>query len=198
MAKGSHLNNGRYAQAERALRRKQRGQPLTELDESDLTWLNRQLNLKRPLESYAPRTQRRYLAAARSNRTAREQNRKEYAERKQRIATVKQTHGGLTPAQWKVIERLRDGIDATGVDIYPYTTDEVLADFARMYGYDYLRTVLSQQLDSIHAFQRGDIIPGNDAWQGRGELEEQFGASQHVTLYATGTDPFYYYHGRRS
>jgi len=180
----------------RNLRKFMRGEALSDIGRSDLDYLTRELRLPRPIETYAPRTQRRYMQAARAGRTAKEQRAKETREYKQRKSTFQQTHAGLSTQQWKTIDQLRKRVIALGVEVDPYMDDNVILDFAQLYGYEYLRTVLTQQIDSTEEYLRGNKQPGNERWNARGELETRFAASQHV-LYVRGTDPYYYYHGRK-
>lgn len=180
-----------------ALRKLRKGETLTAERTSDIAWLERTLDLKRPLTSYSDRSQRRIFQRLREGATSSNDiYRRDYKARQTSKQTSRAIHG-LTPAQWKHIEPLRDKLSSYGMDVEPYMDDEVLKDFAQMYGYQYLYTVLTQQVDSTEQYIAGNLAPGNARWNARGELESRFGASSHV-MYIRGTNPYYYYHGRRS
>jgi hypothetical protein len=178
-----------------ALRRFMKGEPVTGRRRDDLDYLTQQLRLPKPIETYAPRTQRRFVAGARKSRTRTEINRAERAAYQSNRATFTASHGGLTATQWRTIRRLADRVTTLGVDVAPYMDDAVLVDFATMYGHTYLHTVLTNQIDSTEHYLRGDRTPGRARWDARGELEQQFAASVHI-IHASGSDPYYYYHGR--
>lgn len=187
----------RVEDAFRALRRLTKGEKVTTEAESDIRWLERTIGLNRPLESYSARSQRRFKQRLQEGATSRKDiYRREYQARKTAKEDTLEEHG-MTPSQWRVIEPLRDKLSSYGMDVDPYMDDEVLKDFATMYGYQYLRTVLTDQIDSVEQYLQGNIEPGNRRWTLRGTLEEQFAASVHIT-YIRGTDPYYYYHGRKA
>ena len=163
----------------------------------DLRAVEQFLGLKRPLASYAPRTRRRYVSAARKgDRGAK----KTLAKERNTRTTMTRSRWGISPAQLTKLNKVRTPIIASGIDIAPFLNDEVIKDIVTMYGFDYLIEVLTQQLDSIRAYTRGDRIPGRERWDSRGELEEQakqrLGSKFALTVhYVNGTDPYYYYHG---
>lgn len=180
----------------KALRMLMRGEPVSDLRHEDLDYLTRELRLPRPIQTYAPRTQRRHIAAARKGQTAREASKAERQATQSRRASFTASHGSLTVTQWRTIDKLRKQVIALGVDVDPYMDDPVIIDFATLYGYDYLRTVLTNQIDSTQHYLNGDRTPGRARWDARGELETRFAASSHI-IYIRGSDPYYYYHGRK-
>lgn len=180
----------------RALKMWVRGEPVSDLRREDLDFLTRELRLPKPIETYAPRTQRRYVAAARKGQTAKEAGKAERRAQQQRRGTFIQSHGGLSATQWRTVDKLRKQVIALGVDVDPYMDDPVIIDFAQLYGYQYLVTVLTNQIDSTQHYLNGDRTPGRTRWDARGELEHRFAASSHV-YYIRGSDPYYYYHGRK-
>lgn len=189
--------NDRIADAFRALGRWAKGEQLTDNSEQDIAWLERTLELKKPLRSYSKRSQRRFKQRMQEGATsARDVYSREYRHRKERADETREEHG-LSPTQWRRIEPLRNRIIDMGVDADPYMDDEVLKDFAELYGYEYLRRVLTEQIDSTEHYMRGNLEPGNRRWNARGSLENQFGASRYVS-HIRGSDPYYYYHGRKS
>lgn len=150
------------------------------------------------LVNYAPRSRRRFFAAARQGYRPREAYAQERAARQ--VSTV--TKWGLTPAQFRVVHRLMQQILDSGVDIEYYFDPPVIKEFATMYGYEYLVTVFTQQLDSIQHFIAGGYVrgsePGHTRWDERGSIEgrfhQDFGAS---VFMIRGTDPYYYYHAAK-
>lgn len=164
--------------------------------QDDLQLVEERLGLKRPLASYAPRTRRRYIAAARKG-----QNRERalQQERVQRKSTAKSKYG-LTPTQLTKINAFRIPIQDSGVDIGPYLEPDMIRDIVQMYGFNYLHTVLADQYDSIMRYTAGNALPGRERWNSRGELEQAAEAKMAqkfsaVVYTAQGTDPYYYYHG---
>lgn len=186
----------RIEDVQRALRKLRKGEQLTPERVDDITWFERTIGLKRPLASYSERSQRRIFQRLREGAMSKEEiNAKEREARKTSRERAVAEHG-MSPSQWRTIAPLRDKLSGYGMDIEPYMDDEVLKDFAQLYGYTYLKTVLSNQIDSTEQYLRGNPEPGNRRWNARGELESQFGASSHV-MFVRGTNPYYYYHGRR-
>lgn len=162
----------------------------------DLRYVERRLGLTRSLESYAPRTRRRYIAAARkgtSAKTARER------ENKARKSAAKNKFG-LTPTQLAKLNKYRIPILESGVDIGPYLEPDYIRDIVQMYGFKYMITVLADQYDSIKEYTRFNAEPGRTRWNSRGEYEAEAEALMAqkftaVAYNAKGTDPYYYYHG---
>lgn len=165
-------------------------------EQADLDLVQRRLGLPRELKDYAPRTRRRYLAAARKghNRETALQR-----ERVQRKSTTKNEYG-LTPTQLTKINAYRIPIMESGVDIGPYLEPDMIKDIVQMYGFHYLHTVLADQYDSIVEYTKFNKEPGRSRWNSRGELEAEAEAKMAqkfsaVVYSAKGTDPYYYYHG---
>jgi len=166
--------------------------------QEDLTYVERFLGLKRPLASYAPRTRRRYIAAARqSDKGAKNTLSRE---REMRKETTKNKYG-LTQYQLTKLNKVRIPIMKSGVDINEYLDASVIKDVVAMYGFKYMYKVLSDQYDSIKEYTNHNSEPGRARWVARGELEEQaaqqmgeaFAAA--LVYHVKGTDPYYYYHG---
>lgn len=163
----------------------------------DLAFVERFLGLKKPLAEYAPRTRRRYISAARKGQTAAQAR---AAEETQRTTSTLNRYG-MTPAEWRKIGKLIRTIRSSGIDINEYFDPDVIKNVVQMYGVDYLRDVLTQQIDSIREYTRGNVMPGRERWHARGELEEEAAARMRQSFAAAvyfikGTDPYYYYHGR--
>lgn len=165
--------------------------------QDDLDFVQRWMGLERPLESYSERSRRRFFTAAkRGVRPGREYQR----ERRQRGTNV-MNKWGLTEYQFRVIHKLMKKIEDSGIDIDYYHDPPVIKDFATIYGYQYLKEVFTQQIDSIEKYRKGNRGPGHDRWFDHKEnrtlekkYESSFGASAYVIK---GTDPYYYYHSTR-
>lgn len=177
----------------RALNEQLSGKKLTDLRESDLTWLERTLGLDKPLASYSARTRQRYLSAAAHGRTAQAERDKERIAKQQRAQSP-----SASTSKWRVVHEKRDVLQAYGVDMEPYLDDEVLLLVARYYGLDYLVQVLTEQVESTEEYVlRNQREPGHSRWNARGELEDRFLIALPDEYLARGTDPYYYYHGHR-
>lgn len=163
---------------------------------NDLEYVQRRLGLKRSLQSYAPRTRRRYLASARQG-----QNREQALQRERvlRKSSAKNKYG-LTPSQLSRLDKYRIPIIDSGVDIGPYLEPDMIKDIVQMYGFDYMLSVLRDQYDSIKEYTKHNPLPGRERWNSRGEYEAAAEAKMAqkftaVVYSAKGTDPYYYYHG---
>lgn len=186
----------RILDAKNILARLRRGSAPTPEETAELGWVRKTLGLKRPLSEYSERSQRRIFQRVREGASSvKEVQAREYAARKSAREESLEEHG-LLPSQWKTVRALRNKIVKYGMDVEPYMDDETLKEFAEIYGYKYLQRVLSEQIDSTEHYLRGDAGPGNRRWNARGNLEAQFGASSAV-MHIRGTNPYYYYHGRR-
>lgn len=166
--------------------------------EADLRFVEDFLGLKRPLASYAPRTRRRYIAAAKAG----DKGAKKTRSRESQMRSEKTlSQWGLTPHQLTELNRYRIPIMESGVDINEYLDPDVIRDVVQMYGFRYMLTVLRDQYNSIVEYSKGNREPGRQRWLNRGELEEaakkemneKFAAA--LVYFAKGTDPYYYYHG---
>lgn len=187
----------RILDAKKILARLRKGSKPTPQDTSELAWVRKTLGLKRPLTEYSQRSQRRiFQRVSEGASSAKEVQQREYRARQEARQQSIDEHG-LLPSQWKTVRALRNKVVKYGMDVEPYMDDEVLKEFAEIYGYKYLQTVLSQQIESTEAYLAGSAKLGNERWNARGELESRFGASSAV-MHIRGTNPYYYYHGRRS
>lgn len=183
--------------ARKALRRAAAGESLSEsaFDVMDLRVIEGFLKLKRgTLTAYAPRTQRRYLSAITRGTTAPLQSTNEYQRRK----TLAFSKWHMTPYQYRKFAPLRNQIIESGVDIDDMLDPEPVRDIVDNYGFDYVIKVLTDQVDSIRSYTTGNKEPGNRRWHNRGTLEEDARSRMKTAFgayYASGTDPYYYYHG---
>lgn len=153
---------------------------LTQAERHALDQVQREAQLRRPLASYAPRTRRRYLAAADASRSARSANASEYRERKQRAAGRKQR-----------IEALRQELVTLGIsDGMNEITD--IEEAIEVYGEAAIENRLRHQIFATRSYGHGNPRPGNFDWHNR-ELQPLRGMDG-IGDYA---DPLYYYHGRK-
>lgn len=176
-----------HQRAAAALRKHDAGQELTRQDRLALDNLTSKLGLSKPIADYAPRTRRRYLAAAREGLTAQEVNRKEWTSRPDGITGAKR----LT-----AIENARAAIENSSVEgsaHQPHSREEV-AHLIDLYGAPFVMRLLTDQLNSITAYQNGDNGPGRRRWFARDEIIAQYRDGLDVT----DLDPYFYYHGTLS
>lgn len=166
---------------------------------SELRRVEEWMGLPRALETYAPRSRRRFFAAARQGYRPREA----YAQERTQRASSTMSKWGLTPTQYRVVHRLMDTIVSHGVDIEYYFDAPIIKNFATTYGYDYLVTVFTQQIESIEAFVAGGFVKGppqigHTRWNDRGSIEARYEHDFGASVYTVrGTDPYYYYHAAR-
>lgn len=169
------------------------GEPLADVDVDAIAWLQKFLRLDKPIQSYSKRTRQRYASGAKRGLRAADIRAEE---RTKRASREDPDHPGFTGTQWNTIQNLVARIEFYHVDVAPYFDDDVLEDIVQTYGYDYLRTVLTEQLDSTIHYTRSNSDPGKMRWEARGTLEQRFAASGLMQIYfGGGTDPYYYYHG---
>lgn len=167
--------------------------------EQDLHDLNKFLGLNEPgrkkLQEMAPRTRRRYVAAAKKG----DYRAKSTLKREQNMRTGRNNRYGVTSTQYTQLNALIRRIKSSGVDIMEHLEPETVKDMVQTYGFQYMIEVLTQQIDSIEEYTKGHKEPGNARWHARGELEEQarerLGQLMPEVFHISGTDPYYYYHG---
>jgi hypothetical protein len=170
-----------------------------ELAMRDLARVEEWMALPRPLHTYSARSRRRFFAAAQRGYRPREAYKQEHAQR----ATSSMSKWGLTSTQYRVIHKLMNTIIDYGVDIEYYFDPPIIKNFATTYGYKYLVTVFTQQIDSIEAFIAGGYVKGppqvgHTRWNDRGSIEARYNRDFAVSVYTVrGTDPFYYYHAAK-
>lgn len=173
----------RYLRAQQALQKELSGESLTRTESLALRTLEERLGLSRPLSSYAPRTRRRYIAAARAGQTATEANRREYRAR------------AITgEARTARIEELRQRLDNSSLDRISHSPEQI-ADLVDTYGEPFVLQVLTDQLRSVEAYQSGDPGPGRARWANRQAIVERYRTSMELD---ESTDPYFYYHGTLS
>lgn len=188
---------GRLANALKAIDKILSGEPAPVAWGEDLAFVERFLGLNKPLAEYAPRTRRRYISAAKKGQTGAQVR---ASERTQRATTTRNRYG-MTPGEWAKVGKLIRTIRESGIDINEYFDPDVIKNVVQMYGVDYLIEVLTQQIDSIRNYTQGNADPGNRRWHERGSLEADAEARMKTAFAAavyfiSGTDPYYYYHGR--
>lgn len=176
-----------YQRAGAALRKLDTGAALSTQERLALDNLTARLGLNRPIESYAGRTRRRYLAAAREGLTAEEANRREWAKRP----------GGVTGAKRRQeIERYRSAIERSSVEgsaLQPHSREEI-EHLINLYGEPFVHRILSDQFNSLAAYQDGNLEPGRRRWLAKDDIINQYRSGLEVT----DLDPYFYYHGTLS
>lgn len=141
-----------------------------------LDWLEQTVGAKRSLASYAPRTRRRYIAAARKGQSATQVNKDEYAGRTWRIRME------------KLFKKRNEYMPDSIVDW------DVVNNFVDAFGYKHVETILRNELDSIEQYvYHNKKEPGNARWHHR--EHEIYKPNFNERL--ASTDVLYYYHGVR-
>lgn len=157
------------------------GTDLTKGEVDALSALESSLGLKRAggLASYAPRTRRRYLAAAKRGETARQANRREYQRQ---------------PSLTERIRRLAEHNATLGYGRGLYDKDSIDA-LTATFGKKETEKLLRQQKLATEAYQRGDSGPGQRMWA---SLQEEYDDMDEEAEYLRQLkQPYGRYHGRR-
>lgn len=165
-----------------ALDKRLAGADLTVSEVDALGALESSLGLKRPggLASYAPRTRRRYLAAARRGETARQANRREYQRQ---------------PSLTERIRRLAEHNATLGYGRGPYDKDSIDA-LTATFGKKETEGLLRQQKLATEAYARGDSSVGQRMWA---SLQEEYDDMDEEAEFLKQLKQPYAgrYHGRR-
>lgn len=164
---------------------------LAEEERGALTWLRNTLGTARPLESYAPRTRRRYKAASVRGETAREVNSKEYVKRKNKPDTTIQRRKSERQQAMELIARRNRYLPHSPVDI------EEIEDYVSAFGWDNVISLLKDQLNSCEWWLKHDARPGNRRWKERRWTDPER-VRDDFSEYISNTDIMYYYHAVRS
>jgi hypothetical protein len=186
----------------RALRAQLAGDQPNELDRMYLEGVERFVGARRPLAQYAPRTRRRYIAAAK--RGVAEPNKSEYQRRKQRVA---ERYGGISPGQLTRLRKLARENEVMlrrepqNADVH--FDDDFLQAVVTTYGYDFTIEVMIEQQESIKEWDaapdqsQGPHHVGNARYfsPARAERESRLARLRGRGVVAN-TDSLYYYHGR--
>lgn len=170
------------------------GEVFTEPEREAVTWLRNTLGTPKPLESYASRTRRRYRAASKSGKTARETNQSEYRQRKEKGKPTSPTKGGGRENRRQRMRRLIDRRNQL-LPQSPVDVDDV-DEYVLAFGYDNVLSLLTEQIDSCEWYLRADHRPGNKRWFARKWTDPQR-VRPDFTSYIANTDIMYYYHARR-
>lgn len=175
-----------YQRAAGALNKARAGDALTRSDQLALDNLQSRLGLSRPLTSYAPRTQRRYLKAAREGVSASDINRREYRARGD-VAT------GTT--RLALIEQYRRRIDSSTLERTDAHTPEAITDLINLYGEAFVLDILAAQVSSIEQYSAGNKGAGNRRWEARADLLARHRSALELD---EALDPYFWYHARMS
>lgn len=176
-----------------ALNRLLAGETVAGAEQEALSWLESVVGARKPLQEYAPRTRRRYLAAAGRGQSAREVNAAEYARKKGKAAAKPSAPRKPTKAAMrKEMERLADKRN----EFLPMSVVDwdVIENFIQVFGEVHVLQILRNEVDSIeHYVYQHNREPGNRRWHNR--VEEVYPANFNEVL--ANTDILYYYHGVR-
>src|SRR5207302_9196156 len=175
----------------------------------EITRLESDLGLTRPFASYSRRTRRRYLAAARKGRTAREQREAESAQRKQRTEQRKGRGIESDPRWREIIEKRNEmwdlGLNTTAgpdtqmdeLEFEDLITDESLRAHVMAHGFAFVQRRIDGQLLAIREYAwsfgaRRDI--------GRERMRKKFGTIVQRDIKGAGKDEederWFWYHTR--
>lgn len=140
----------------------------------------------RPLSDYAPRTQRRFLAAAALGVDAKTAN---------RIDTEQKRHGSSgTSFRERIEDQAQRNADALGDGGLGAFDEEQLDVFIDMMGLRGALAILRMQWDSIQEYKAGNSDPAQDRWARRPDIIERykkgFGHDDYMT-------PYFFYRARR-
>lgn len=172
-----------------ALNRLLAGQSVSPGEQEALSWLEGVVGARKSLAEYAPRTRRRYLAAASRGESARQANAAEY--RAKRIRKAKPAVPGKSPKRLEM-ERLA----AERNTYLPVATIDwdVIENFIEVFNEDHVLQILKNEVDSIKEYvYNHNREPGNYRWHHR--VEEVYSADFNERL--ANTDILYFYHGVR-
>lgn len=175
-----------------ALNRLLAGQSVSSAEQEALSWLDSIVGARRSLAEYAPRTRRRYLAAASRGQSARQANAAEYQRKRTRKApTAKPAVSGKSATRLEM-ERLaaerNTYLPASVVDW------DVIDNFVDIFGEQHVLQILRNEVDSIKEYvYNHNREPGNRRWHNR--VEEEYPAEFNERL--ANTDILYFYHGVR-
>ena len=165
-----------------ALDKRLTGVDLTQGEADALGALESSLGLKRPggLAAYAPRTRRRYTAAARRGESARQANRREYQRK---------------PSLAERIRRLAEHNATLGYGRGPYDKDSIDA-LTATFGKKETERLLRAQKAATEAYERGDSGPGQRMWA---SLQEEYDDMDEEAEFLKQLKQPYAgrYHGRR-
>lgn len=147
------------------------------------------LGLDRPLHTYSERTRSRYLSAAKSGRTAKQQREHEKAQR--HLREEQKAGRGLTrDPRWREVTELRDkavemglvlrkgpDTDTDEIDSPDLLTDDALQDHIKVYGYDYVLRHMRPQIEAAEEYRSS---AGSQRKIGRTRMNRHFAASPSV------------------
>lgn len=174
-----------YQRAAGALRKAEAGQSLSRHDQLALDNLQTRLGLPRPLTSYAPRTQRRYLKAAREGVTAHDINSAENARRANALTGA---------ARLRRIEELRLLVyNSTVEQARQVHTPDHVQDLIDLYGAPAVLDLYIGQVNAIRQYSAGHKAAGHSKWNGRRDFLSRYRSD--VMELDEEIDPHFYYHG---
>ena len=179
--------------ARQALAVLRRGGTPDNIQSAALARVDRLANAARPLSEYAPRTQRRYLAAAAVGANAHTANRIEYEQKRIRRET------GVPGVQHmsfrdRIEEQANRNADSLSDGTLGQFDDDQLDELVNLVGLRGALAILRMQWDSIEEFKRGNPIPGNQRWNDRPDIVERYRKGLGYDEY---TVPYFWYRARK-
>jgi hypothetical protein len=189
--------------ARQALAALRRGRTPDRLQSEALDRVDRLSDAARPLSAYAPRTQRRYLAAASVGANAHIANRIEYEKNKARKS---RGGGGVSGEPVSLRGAIRDAAErnASALDEDPGSRgggdnlgqfdEDQIDELINLVGQDGALAILETQWDSMQAYKRGDSATGKDRWNDRPDIVERYRKGLGHDEY---TVPYFWYRARR-
>lgn len=179
--------------ARQALAALRRGREPDRLQSEALARVDRLANASRPLAAYAPRTQRRYLAAAAAGSDAHVANQIEYQKARNRN---RDRTGGRPVSMRTIVQR------AANRNARLLGTDETRDLFSRdqidhlitLVGLDGALFILESQKEAIDAYRAGDPSVGRDRWDDKFNIIERYIGDEGFPEYVV---PYFFYRARK-
>lgn len=179
--------------ARQALSVLRRGGTPDRLQSEALDRVDRLADAARPLSSYAPRTQRRYLAAAAVGANAHTANRIDYEQKRLRRRTgiPGVQHMSYRDRIAEQAERNGAALSDGGLGQYDDDQLDVLVELVGLRG---ALAILRMQWDSIEEFKRSNPEPGRQRWYDRPDIVERYRKGLGHDEY---TVPYFWYRARK-
>jgi aspartokinase len=133
-----------HQRAAAALRKANAGESLTPRERQAIDNLTSRLGLNRPLDDYAPRTQRRYLKVAREGSRARQ------------------------------IETLRARLAASTIETRDAHSADAIQDLVNTYGERFVYELLAGQVRAMEQYAAGSTSAGAARWATRSEFLQRY------------------------
>lgn len=170
------------------------GVDLSDVETEAVDWLRNVLGTKRPLQSYAPRTRRRYRKAAREHETATSVNRRDYEaalrrQGKSRQPTDTKNYRATRSKMMRLIDRRNELLPHSIVDI------DYVNDYVKVFGNRNVIMLLQTQIRSCEEYLKRNPLPGRKEWDERRWTKSDLPEAEFTI---GNTDIMYYYHSVRA